>query len=154
LRGHRVTCGSDVLGREAAGALGLVHADQPLESRGAPQKDRLIRLIGLFRSLPEPILIHCKSGADRTGLAAGVWHLLQGHGAVAAQAELSLRYGHIAAARTGILDAFFQNYAVAEARGIGFETWLAKEYDEVALRAGFKPQPVAAWFTDSVLRRE
>jgi hypothetical protein len=26
--------------------------------------------------------------------------------------------------------------------------------DEAALRAGFKPQPLAAWFTDSVLRRE
>ena len=154
LRGHRVTCGSDALGREAARALGLVHADQPLESRGAPQKDRLIRLIGLFRSLPEPILMHCKSGADRTGLAAGVWHLMQGRGAAAAQAELSWRYGHIAAARTGILDTFFQRYAQAEARGVGFETWLAEEYDEVALRAGFKPQPVAAWFTHSVLRRE
>jgi len=99
-------------------------------------------------------LMHCKSGADRTGLAAGVWHLLQGRGAAAAQAELSWRYGHIAAARTGILDAFFQRYAQAEARGVGFEAWLADEYDEVALRAAFKPQRVAAWFTDSVLRRE
>jgi hypothetical protein len=68
--------------------------------------------------------------------------------------ELSLRYGHIAAARTGILDAFFAEFAEAEARGLDFETWLATEYDEAALRVGFKPQPIAAWFTDSVLRRE
>ena len=154
LRGHRVTCGSDTLGREAAVALGLTHADQPFESRGAPHKDRLMKLIALYRTLPEPILIHCKSGADRTGLAAGIWHLLQGRGAAAAMAELSLRYGHIAAARTGILDAFFAEYATAEARGVAFETWLATEYDEVALRAGFKPQAMASWFTDTVLRRE
>ena len=154
LRGHRVSCGSDALGREAAVALGLTHADQPFESRGAPHKDRLLKLIALYRTLPEPILIHCKSGADRTGLAAGIWHLLQGRGAAAAMAELSLRYGHIAAARTGILDAFFAEYATAEARGVAFETWLATEYDEVALRAGFKPQAMASWFTDTVLRRE
>lgn len=154
LRGHRAACGSDALGREAAMALGLVHADQPFESRGAPHKDRLLKLIALYRSLPEPILIHCKSGADRTGLAAGVWHLLQGRGAAAAMAELSLRYGHIAAARTGILDAFFAEYATAEARGVDFETWLTTEYDEAALRSGFKPQAMAAWFTDTVLRRE
>ena len=154
LRGHRSECGSDALGRQAALAAGLTHADQPFESRGAPHKDRLLRLIGLYRTLPEPILIHCKSGADRTGLAAGVWHLLQGQGAAAALAELSLRHGHIAAARTGILDAFFERYAEAEARGLGFEAWLSGEYDEAELRAAFKPRPLAAWFTDRVLRRE
>jgi protein tyrosine/serine phosphatase len=154
LRGHRSNCGSDVLGRRAAVQLGLVHADQPFESRGAPHKDRLLRLIHLYRTLPEPILIHCKSGADRTGLAAGLWHLIQGRSAATAVAELSLRHGHVAAARTGILDAFFAAYAEAEARGVPFESWLIEEYDEAALRAGFKPRPVASWITDKVLRRE
>jgi len=154
LRGHRSSCGSDALSRAAAPAQGLVHADQPLESRGAPHKDRLQRLIHLYRTLPEPILIHCKSGADRAGLAAGVWRLLQGHGAARAARELTLRHGHFAAAKTGILDAFFAAYAEAEAQGRGFEDWLNHDYDEVALRAAFKPRPVATWFTDKVLRRE
>ncbi len=154
LRGHRAACGSDRLGRDAAAHLGLVHADQPLESRGAPHRDRLRRLIGLYRELPEPILIHCKSGADRTGLAAGVWRLVQGQSVADARRELSPRFGHIAASRTGILDAFFDAYAAAELRGAPFEHWLAEEYDEHALRAAFRAQPVAAWFTDAVLRRE
>ena len=71
-----------------------------------------------------------------------------------AEKELDLRYGHIAAARTGILDAFFGAYAEAEARGTPFEAWLAHEYDEAALRAAFRPRPIASWFTDQVLRRE
>ncbi|WP_027285201.1 tyrosine-protein phosphatase [Rubritepida flocculans] len=154
LRGQRAGCGADSLGREAAAALGLAHADQPFESRGAPHKERLRRLIHLYRSLPEPILIHCKSGADRTGLAAGVWRLIEGQGAARAAEELSLRYGHVAAAKTGILDAFFAAYAEAEARGLSFEEWLSREYDEQALRAAFRPRPVASWFTDKVLRRE
>lgn len=154
LRGQRDACGSDALGREAAAALGLRHADQPFESRGAPHKDRLKRLMQLYRSLPEPILIHCKSGADRTGLAAGVWRLIEGQGAARAMAELSLRHGHVAAAKTGILDAFFAAYAAAEAQGVPFETWLERDYDEAALRASFRPKPVASWITDRVLRRE
>ncbi len=154
LRGHRPECGSDTLGRAEAARLGLHHADQPLESRGAPHKDRLQRLIALYREMPRPILIHCKSGADRTGLAAGVWRLIHGGTAAEAARELSWRHGHVAAARTGILDAFFAEYATAEARGMPFEDWLAREYDEAALRAGFRPKPVAAWLTDHVLRRE
>ncbi len=154
LRGHREACGSDALGRAEAARLGLHHADQPLESRGAPHKDRVQRLIGLYRSLPRPILIHCKSGADRTGLAAGVWRLIHGGTAAEAMAELSLRFGHVSAARTGILDAFFARYAGAEAEGVPFEDWLARDYDEAELRASFRPQAVASWFTDRVLRRE
>ncbi|WP_207536843.1 tyrosine-protein phosphatase [Sabulicella rubraurantiaca] len=154
LRGRRDSCGSDALGRQRAAELGLVHADQPFESRGAPHKDRILRLMELYQTLPRPILIHCKSGADRTGLAAGIWHLMQGRTAADAARELSLRHGHVAAARTGILDAFFEEYAKAEARGVPFETWLTEEYDEAALRAAFRPRPVASWITDRVLRRE
>lgn len=154
LRGRRSECGSDALGREAARKLGLIHADQPFESRGAPHKDRLLRLIELYRTLPQPILIHCKSGADRTGLAAGIWHLIEGRGSATAARELDLRFGHVAAARTGILDAFFAAYAQAESQGTGFEEWLRHHYDEAALRASFTPRPVASWFNDQVLRRE
>jgi len=73
---------------------------------------------------------------------------------LAAQAKVSLHYDHVAAARTGILDAFVQCYAQAEAHGVGFEAALADECNEVALRAAFKLQRVAAWSTDSVLQRE
>ncbi len=79
---------------------------------------------------------------------------MHGRSAAEARRELSARHGHIAASRTGILDAFFDAYAEAEARGAAFETWLGEEYDERALRAAFRPNPVAAWFNDAVLRRE
>jgi len=44
LRGYRSSCGSDQLGRAEAAKLGLVHIDAPFESRGAPHKDRVLRL--------------------------------------------------------------------------------------------------------------
>lgn len=156
LRGHRQDCGSDALGRARAGALGLIHADAPFESRGAPHKDRILRLAGLFAEVPEPLLIHCKSGADRTGLVAGIWLLLQGRPVAAALDQLHWRFGHVAASRTGILDAFFRAFASFQgARGAKpFLDWLREDYDEAALREGFRSKAWADRLVDGVLRRE
>lgn len=152
LRGHRLDCGSDALGRAEAAAIGLAHIDAPFESRGAPHKDRILRLVGILTRVEEPILIHCKSGADRTGLVAGIWLLLQGRPVAEAAAQLTLRHGHIRQGKTGILDAFFAEYAKAGDKP--FLDWLREDYDEAALRAQFRSQPWADRLLDGVLRRE
>jgi protein tyrosine/serine phosphatase len=155
LRGHRATCGSDQLGRWAAAELGLAHVDAPFESRGAPHRERVLRLAEIYRTMQEPALIHCKSGADRTGLAAGIWLLLQGRPPEAALAQLGLRWGHIRQSRTGILDAFFALYAeAARRRPKPFLDWVREDYDEAALRAGFRSRGWADRLVDRVLRRE
>jgi len=156
LRGHRTDCGADALSRAEAARLGLAHVDAPFESRGAPHKDRILRLAGIFQEIEEPALIHCKSGADRTGLAAGIWLLLQGRPVQEALAQLSLRYGHVAAARTGILDAFFKSFATFQRDnpGIPFLEWVRDIYSEAALREGFSSNAWADRLVDQVLRRE
>nr|WP_245903677.1 tyrosine-protein phosphatase [Humitalea rosea] len=152
LRGHRLDCGADALSRGEAARLGLAHYDLPLESRGAPHKDRIERLAELFQRIEEPVLIHCKSGADRTGLAAGLWLLLQGRPVEEAMGQLSWRWGHVSASRTGILDAFFHAYAKAAPKP--FMDWLREDYDEDALRAAFRSRAWADRLVDGVLRRE
>jgi protein tyrosine/serine phosphatase len=153
LRGHR-QCGSDALSREAAARLGLQHVDAPFESRGAPHKDRILRLAEIYRSVEEPALIHCKSGADRAGLAAGLFLLLNGGSAEDALDQLSWRFGHFRRSRTGILDAFFVRYAVdGEGRKPFFE-WVREDYDEMALRRDFVAGGLASFINDRVLARE
>jgi len=153
LRGRR-QCGADALSRQAAARLGLVHLDHPLESRGAPHRDRILRLAETFRTMAEPALIHCKSGADRAGLAAGVFVMLNGGTSQDALRELSWRQGHVSRSRTGILDAFFLRYR-AEAEGrLPFLDWVRDEYDEDRLRADFKAGGLASFLVDRVLRRE
>src|SRR5690242_2027892 len=56
--------GSDALTRDMSARLGLTFIDAPLESTGAPQRTRVLRLLDIYHSTPEPALIHCKSGAD------------------------------------------------------------------------------------------
>ncbi|HLJ04764.1 MAG TPA: tyrosine-protein phosphatase, partial [Acetobacteraceae bacterium] len=94
LRGQ-TRSGSDALSRDAAAHLGLDFIDMALESRGAPQRDRILRLHDIFRDMRAPALMHCKSGADRAGLAAGLYVLFQGGTAREALQQLSLRFGHI-----------------------------------------------------------
>ena len=153
LRGHR-QCGSDALSREAAPRLGLAHVDMAFESRGAPHRDRILRFAGLYRDLAFPILMHCKSGADRAGLASGLVLMFEGGTAEQALAQLSWRYGHFNRSRTGILDAFFWRYrADAEGR-LPFLDWVRDEYDEAALKRDFVAGRLSSFLTDRVLRRE
>ena len=112
LRGHR-QCGSDALSRRASAELGLHHVDMAFESRGAPHRDRILRFADIYRTLDAPALMHCKSGADRAGLAAGLALLFEGGASRDALAQLSWRFGHWNRSRTGILDAFFIHYAEA-----------------------------------------
>ena len=156
LRGQRADCGADALSRAESARLGLVHIDAPFESRGAPHKDRILRLAAIFQDMTEPALIHCKSGADRTGLGAGLWLLLQGRAVNEALAQLSLRHGHVAASRTGILDAFFKSFAAfqRENPAMPFLDWVRDIYSEATLRESFSSNPWADRLVDQVLRRE
>ncbi len=153
LRGHR-QCGSDALSREAAARLGLIHIDAPLESRGAPHRDRILRLAEIYRTMDEPALIHCKSGADRAGLASGVFLLLNGATAAEAMAQLSWRFGHFNRSRTGILDAFFVLYATLGEGRKPFLDWVREDYDEMALRRDFVAGGLSSFINDRVLARE
>ncbi len=153
LRGHR-QCGADALSRDAASRLGLLHVDMAFESRGAPHRDRILRFAEIYRTLQTPALMHCKSGADRAGLAAGLALLFEGGTAAQAMDQLHWRFGHFSRARTGILDAFFALYA-REAEGRApFLDWVANDYDEVALRTVFRAHGLSTFITDRVLKRE
>lgn len=154
LRGFRPS-GSDALSRDAARRLGLVHVDMAFESRGAPHRDRILRFHELYRSVPMPALMHCKSGADRAGLAAGLAVLFEGGTAADALTQLSWRFGHFKHARTGVLDAFFAEYATTGEGRVPFLEWVHGEYDEAALRARFSAGGLLSRFiVEGVLRRE
>lgn len=146
--------GSDALSREAAQRLGLDFFDMALESRGAPQRDRILRLHDIYRGMREPALIHCKSGADRAGLAAGLILLFEGRSAAEALCQLSLRFGHMRQARTGILDAFLLLWQREGEGRKPFLDWVREDYNEAALRRDFRANGLASFLTDWVLAHE
>ena len=153
LRGHR-QCGSDALSREAAERLGLIHIDMAFESRGAPHADRILRFHQIYRELVTPALMHCKSGADRAGLAAGLAILFEGGTAEEALKQLRLRYGHFNRSRTGILDAFFLRYQSQAEGRTSILDWVRGAYDETALKRDFVAAGLSTFIVDQVLQRE
>ncbi len=153
LRGAR-RCGSDALSRDAARQLGLEHIDMAFESRGAPHRDRILRFHAIYAAMTAPALMHCKSGADRAGLAAGLALLFEGGSARDALRQLSWRFGHFRGSPTGVLDAFFLHYAATGEGRMPFLDWVRSDYDEHALRASFRAHGLATFLTDRVLARE
>ncbi|CAN7635824.1 dual specificity protein phosphatase family protein [Rhizobium sp. LjRoot98] len=81
----------------AATSLGVKHIDFRMLAERQLTLDETHHLIALLRDAPKPLLIHCKSGSDRTGLAAAIY--LQQIAKVneeTAEQQLSLRFGHFA----------------------------------------------------------
>src|SRR5207237_10080268 len=102
----------------AAGELGLAHFDYPLSAKRFVTSQQIDDILDIMRQAPKPLLIHCKSGADRTGLVAALYRFAE-TGAAAADGELSLLYGHFPylTSRTRAMDDSFWAY-VAEHRGL------------------------------------
>jgi protein tyrosine/serine phosphatase len=125
--------GSDALSRERAARLGLEFIDVPISSGQAPTREQVLALAAALRRATAPVLLHCKSGADRAGFAAGVFVLMEGGTTAVAMRHLSLRFGHLRRSRAGVLDAFFLRYA-GEAEGRKpFLDWVREDYDAAAL---------------------
>ena len=75
--------------------LGLVHADFALSASREVTNVEAAQLIALMQTLPKPLLIHCKQGADRTGLLSALYLAsIKGVDVDTADDELSLAYGH------------------------------------------------------------
>ncbi|OZB17683.1 MAG: hypothetical protein B7X55_05960 [Rhodobacterales bacterium 34-62-10] len=125
--------------RESLDALGMTMISAPLHSRSAPTRDAVQALIAAFRSIDKPFLMHCKSGADRAGLASAIYLMVMlGQDVTAARRMLSPRYIHLRFTKTGVLDLMLDHYAARHAEtGIGFEDWIDREYDAAALQTAF-----------------
>ena len=59
-----------------------------------PSSENIIKLVEIFQNAPKPIYIHCQGGADRTGMAAAIWMLLNGASNAQALKQLDIKYGH------------------------------------------------------------
>ncbi|MBB5745200.1 dual specificity protein phosphatase family protein [Brevundimonas variabilis] len=82
----------------AADQLGLNHIDFRMSARRGITNGEALQLIEIMRDAPKPLLIHCESGADRTGLASALYAAaIAGLGEEAAERHLSIRYGHVSA---------------------------------------------------------
>jgi protein tyrosine/serine phosphatase len=89
----------------------IKHYDLSLTATREPSDEEAAKLVEIFKSAPRPVLIHCKGGADRSGLAAAMWKVIVNKEPKSEAAkELSILYGHIPIGKTVAMDRFFKDW--------------------------------------------
>lgn len=67
----------------------------PMSAVKRPRRADLLTLIEIFESSDPPFLIHCKQGADRTGLATAVYRMWQlGEPPEVAESTFAMKHAH------------------------------------------------------------
>lgn len=155
LRGDQ-SFGTHFLEDHACALHGLKLVHFALRSRAAPTRDELKAAKALFETVEYPILIHCKSGADRAGLMSVLYRFLhEGVPLGLSKQQLGLRYGHFRHADTGVLDYFFERYMADNAHEpIAFWDWVDTKYDQAEVTRSFKSKGWANRVVNDLLNRE
>ncbi len=145
------------LEKDACEKLGLTLVDFTITSREVPSRARVHGAKALFETLEYPALLHCKSGADRAGIMSVFYlHFRKGVPIREALEQLSLKYLHVKAGKTGVLDYTFERYlAEGEPEGQSFLEWVdSSAYDEAAIKADFRSNMWGRLLTDGLVKRE
>jgi undecaprenyl-diphosphatase len=90
------------------------HYDITLSATQEPTDDDVRKLVEIFQHAPRPVLIHCKGGSDRSGLAAAMWKvIIDKEPKSEARKQLSILYGHLPIGKTSAMDHFFEQWEPA-----------------------------------------
>ncbi|TFF18232.1 protein tyrosine phosphatase [Jiella endophytica] len=105
-------------GEEAVAAEhGVISTSIGISANREPSMAKMREIEAAIRDAPKPLLIHCKGGADRSGLASAIYeYALAGRPAEAASGQLSFAYGHFPwlTSRTGAMDRAFARFVDQE----------------------------------------
>jgi protein tyrosine phosphatase (PTP) superfamily phosphohydrolase (DUF442 family) len=113
---------------------GVRHFDVPIDSDFPPTGQELDDLVRVLKTCPTPVLLHCQSGIDRSGVAAAISVLLLDRNGTLDKAldQLSMRFGHLPwKANRARQYAFLHDYGSWLAGGellhspARFQQWLA-----------------------------
>jgi protein tyrosine/serine phosphatase len=87
------------------------HYNLGLNATKSPNENQISRLIKIFRTAARPVLLHCKAGADRAGLASAIWlTAIDGVTKDIADDQLSIKFGHMPVGPTQAMDRFFAKW--------------------------------------------
>jgi len=155
LRGVRKD-GGWLLENEACKKHNIKLIDFRARSRAAPEKEMITKADKLFQSIEYPALIHCKSGADRAGIMCAIYMLTYAKTIPSiAKEQLSWKFLHVKWAKTGVLDAFVEEYRNEYKKNkIKFIEWVKKQYDPNKLESNFRSVWWVNRLLDDVLKRE
>ena len=155
LRGER-HCSSYYLEKNICTLENIKIYNFPISSRDIPDKNKLIGFKKLIDQVEYPCLMHCKSGADRAGLAAALYLIYKKNYTLKkASRELSLKHLHIKLTKTGILDHFFSELIkLGVCNKSDFLQWINNCYNKDSIKKTFKNNTILDGIINFFLKRE
>lgn len=110
----------------AAAAAGAAFWHIPMSATRPPSAPTLLALWRLAAEAERPLLLHCRAGVDRTGLAAAIATLHDTGDLELARRELALLpHGHAGLFGTAAMDAVLDAYAPWQ-RTLSFPDWVRR----------------------------
>lgn len=145
-----------LLEKEACEEHGIKLINYRMYSRDVHTVEALLGAKELFETIEYPAVMHCKSGADRTGIMGVLYrHFKMGDPISDAVEQLSFKYLHVRQGKTGMLDFFFEDYLRhAEKNDISFTEWVKTIYDPPDVKSRFMAGWAGSMLTEKVLKRE
>ncbi|WZP00723.1 tyrosine-protein phosphatase [Isosphaeraceae bacterium EP7] len=142
-------------------AAGVDLYDLPMGATRRPSREELLTMVDVLERCRYPLLIHCKSGSDRTGLASALYLMVRrGVPPELASESFTVKYGHVPLGGTQRLHEPIDEYAAWLARnGLAhsagrFKDWITTGYRSPGEEIGplFRPlDPGSRW--DRLTRR-
>lgn len=143
--------------REQCEKLGIHLIDVSIASRSVPSVERIRRAKEVFETAEYPIWIHCKAGADRAGIYSTLYQHFRLGIPIAQTDQLRLwPFGHIRYSKAGKIDHYLERYVEYHHTHpeVGLLEWAEKVADVEQIEREFKPQGLASFINDYLLRRE
>ncbi len=128
--------------REATSRNGIEHVSLRMSSDDIPPAQTLRELVRILDTAPRPLLLHCRAGAERSGLASAIAVLLNGGDLAAAHAEFALDKGFVYLVNPRlprVLDEYELWLAGQPSTPDRFRTWATNEYVPYFYRARIEP---------------
>ena len=124
----------------------------PLSDRNLPPRSDFLDLISTLETAPDPMLIHCRAGADRTGVVSVLAAMAIGGVTYdEARSHLSLRYLHLgddAFAVEGVLtkyEAYCQRHGIGTGGWADYCRWVNEHYSHAYYLVDFEvPERIQA----------
>ena len=139
--------------RAAAEASGAKLVIAKMAATRLPWRSELSTLFNALDNIETPVLVHCRQGADRTGLVTVIWlHDYRGTPLETAREQLAFfPYGHVEIGGPQAMDDFLDMYEAFTAahpkEKLKIRDWVRQHYFEE------KPgRAIAAWYDGVVYR--